>query len=433
MAQQQMDQMAQALQNLQVQIQNQNAQIQNQNALIANVQAAAAVAAPADGAAAHGAGPRFRLNFATYTGEGPNAESDYEAFEQNIRVVARAQNYQFPDVAHAVLAQVRGRAAHMVRDLVDHVDDFADMDAFLDRLRHIFISPAFMEKARSAFYLRLQQKNESIISYHGTMRSLFERAFPADERHDEVLRRQFVAGLSNAEIMKELHLNGQDMDYAELLQESMRLEGSYEILRMNQLRRQHGGQLSAQQHLMMFQHPTGSGAAAGAVPMELGNINRSPAPSGQQRHRGDFRGRLSGFGSSRGRGGRTGNGNGPHPSRNTGTNLSGGRSGPFRPPNQGFQPRPAPSVHPSQQARSDTSTLHPNQCLACQGYGHWSYECSSKKKTDERQARQNRSTQPTLGRSRGYPNRGQPQRGRSFVARPQLHNVEDGASSDTKN
>jgi hypothetical protein len=78
----------------------------------------------------------------------------------------------------------------------------------------------------------------------------------------------------------------------------------------------------------------------------------------------------------------------------------------------------------------DLSTLHPSQCLSCYGHGHWSYECPSKKKQEERQ---NRASQRYPSRGRGYPARGQPQRGRGFGTRPQLHNVEDGASSDSKN
>jgi len=62
----------------------------------------------------------------------------------------------------------------MVRDLIGHFDDLVDLNAFLYRLQQIFIIPAFMEEASSAFYLRMQQKNKSIISYHGTMRSLFK-------------------------------------------------------------------------------------------------------------------------------------------------------------------------------------------------------------------------------------------------------------------
>jgi len=79
--------------------------------------------------------------------------------------------------------------------------------------------------------------------------------------------------------MEELHLNADNLDYRELLAEAMRLEGSYEILRMNQLWRQHGGQLSAQQNLMMLQHPGSVPAAGGTTPMKLGNINPSPNTS----------------------------------------------------------------------------------------------------------------------------------------------------------
>jgi len=425
MAQAQFDQMAQALAQLQAQVQNQNQEIANQNAVIANLQAAAA-AAPAAPAPAAAAGPRFRLNFATYSAEGPNAESDYEAFEQNVRVVARAQQYPYPDVCNAIIAQMRGRAAHMVRDLVGHFDDFADLDAFLDRLRQIFISPAFMEKARSAFYLRMQQKNESIISYHGTMRSLFEKAFHEDERHPEVLRRQFIAGLLNVKIMEELHLNAGNMDYRELLAEAMRLEGSYEILRMNQQRRQQGGQLTAQQNLMMLQHP-GTVPATGGTPMELGNINKSPSTAGP-RPRGDQRGRPPGFSGGRGRG--NGHGNGSVPPRPFGSQPPAGPTGP-RPSSQPAPTRPQPSTSAGPFGKVDLSTLSSTQCLSCYGYGHWSYECPSKKKREERQAR---GTPRFQRGGRGYPFRGQgPQRGRGFGPRPQVHNVEDGASSDSKN
>ena len=94
-------QLPQAFQDL---IQNLQAQVQQ-----LQQQVAAGAAAPIGPAPAPA--PRFRLNFATYNGEGPTAESDYDAFEQNVRVVSNAQGYPFPGVCDAIIAQLRGRAA----------------------------------------------------------------------------------------------------------------------------------------------------------------------------------------------------------------------------------------------------------------------------------------------------------------------------------
>jgi hypothetical protein len=230
--------------------------------------------------------------------------------------------------------------------------------------------------------------------------------------------------------MEELHLNAADMDYRELLAEAMRLEGSYEILRMNQVRRQQGGQLTAHQNLMMLQHPTGAPASGGATPMEIGNVNRSQTNT-TQRPKGDQRGRPSGPVSSRPyRGGRPGQGQTAQ--RGTTPHQYGGRPEPPRSQNYSNPPR-QPSTSTAQQGshgRVDPATLHPSQCLSCYGHGHWSYECPSKKKQEDRQ---NRFGQRSTGRGRGTSVRGQAQRGRGFGARSQVHNIEDGATSDTKN
>ena len=348
--------------------------------------------------------PRFRLNFATYNAEGPNAEIDYDSFEQNIRVVSNAQGYPFPGVCDAVIAQLRGRAALMARDLVGRYDEFDDFDDFLQRLRSIFVSPAYMEKARAAFMRRIQQDGETIIAYHGTMRALWEKSFDADERQEALLIRQFIAGLGNPKIMEHLSLDPAHRTYRELLAEAMRLEGNFEVLKLNQSRRLHGGQSSAQQHMMMIPSTKSAPSARrdDVVPMEIGNlsINGRGTQRGRTRGRGFFRGR----GSDRGRGG------------NRGTYRGFGR---------GYRGRGAFRPNTGQQDRMDINTLGQNQCAACLGEGHWAYECPTKKKDDERTTRGNQRG--------GYQQRGNRGRGRGFNNLRTVHYIEDGAASDSKN
>ena len=94
---------------------------------------------------------RFRLQYDTYAYEGTDPQADFDNFEQNVRVVTAAMQYPFPAVCNAIIGQMRGTAAQMVRDLAGNYDQYHDLNEFLERLRQIFISPAYREKARAAF------------------------------------------------------------------------------------------------------------------------------------------------------------------------------------------------------------------------------------------------------------------------------------------
>jgi hypothetical protein len=117
----------------------------------------------------------------------------------------------------------------MVCDLVGNYTQFADLNAFL---RLVFISPAYQEKARAAFYLWLQQKRKSIVACHGITRALGEKAFPSDQIQEVTLISQFIARLISPKIMEQLHIQNFATSQ-EALNEAMRFEGTYKILAMN--------------------------------------------------------------------------------------------------------------------------------------------------------------------------------------------------------
>ena len=252
--------------------------------------AAAAAAQNAPGPAPIQAGIRFRgIQFAEFDAEGRNPEVDFETWEQRVRLVCGAQGYPYNEnLIQAILALFKGRAALMVRSLGHDAGELDTLDVLLERLRHIFVSPSYRDKARSAFYGRTQLKGESLIAFWATLRSLYERAFNAADQNERILVKQFIASISNKEIMRELLLNNdEDATYQNILDEAMRIEGTLEILQLNQERLARGGQLSTQQNMMMFPSNSRGGAGAGGVvPMEIGNLSIQDNQRGRGRGRG---------------------------------------------------------------------------------------------------------------------------------------------------
>jgi hypothetical protein len=352
--------------------------VQGLNALHAQVQniPAAAAAAPV----------RFRLHFDTYSFEEPDPQSAFDNFEQNVRVVTAAMGYPFPDVCNAVIGQLRGKAAQMVRDLVGNYNQFADLNAFLARLRQVFVSPAYQEKARAAFYLRLQQKGESIVAYHGIMRALWEKAFPADQRQEVTLIRQFIAGLISPKIMEQLHIRNFNTSQ-EALNEAMRFEGTYEILAMNIRRRENRGQLEPNPHMFLDTHSSvkGTSASSAPEPMEVGNFNQ----------RGNSRGR--------GRGGNRGRGRGNQSNHNS-------------------------TGQQNHQKKKDVNEIGKDQCRKCLGFGHWAPDCPSKNQYKPNRGRgQFRGNSGKRGKPQGYQQGYQQNYQQS---KPAVHNIEEQADSD---
>lgn len=210
--------------------------------------------------------PRFRVQFDTFSFEGKDPQAEFDNFEQNVRCVIAAMNYPYPEVCNVIIGQMRGTAAQMVRDLAGNYAPYADLNAFLNRLRQIFVSPAYREKARVEFETRIQKETENTVIYHGALRALWERAFPVQERQEQELIRRFIAGLRNRKVNEGMHLL-QIVNYGEAIQEAMRLEATYEIINIEARRRQNGGVGTLPN--------TTSGIATGgqAEPMEIGNLS----------------------------------------------------------------------------------------------------------------------------------------------------------------
>jgi hypothetical protein len=82
--------------------------------------------------------------------------------------------------------------------------------------------------ACAEFISRIQGKEESVITYHGLMKVLSERAYQLDERREITLIRQFISGLSNSKIPEQMHLHHPDF-YQEAFDFALRLEGTYKV------------------------------------------------------------------------------------------------------------------------------------------------------------------------------------------------------------
>jgi len=257
-----------------------------------------------------------------------------------------------------------------------------------------------MEKARAAFLLQMQQADESIIAYNSTMRALWEKAYDENERQEGLLIRQFIAGLANSKIMTQMSLNAEARNYQETLEEAMRLEGTFEIIRMNEARRAHGGQLTAQHQMMMMSNSTRNGGRSEAVPMEIGNLTISGKTDqrGKNKSRGQGRGRGRGF-NTRGRS------SGGQPREQPRTQQ--GRGHPQQPNH--FMRRDQLNVN---------NTTNDDGCFNCGKEGHWARDCWQPKRGSNNHGQRR---PPHRG---GGANRS---RNRNFE-RP-INNLEDGTTS----
>lgn len=306
---------------------------------------------------------RWNLKFDTFSFEGPNPAQDYDRFEQNCRMVSRVMGYQVPDVCFAILGQLRGKAADMGRSLIGTEGDYPNIDAFFTRLRSLFVSPAYQEKARSAFLSRIQQPSESVIAFHGILRSLWEKAYPVAERQETNLIRQFVAGLQDPRINERLHLAPQP-NYNAALEEALRLEGTYEVINIEAQRRNQRGRTGS-----LPTHTYGLTGGSGPEPMDIGNVSFGNA-------RGQGRGTYAyGRGMNRGQ---------PYGRRNEFSRNQAPFAGPNRGGYQYNDSRKRNETNRNPSSSSGVANLAKDECRKCHQKGHWERDCRSKGQDDQK-------------------------------------------------
>ena len=294
---------------------------------------------------------RWNLKFDTFSFEGPSPAQDYDRFEQNCRMVSRVMGYQVPDVCFAILGQLRGKAADMGRSLIGTEGDYANIDAFFTRLRSLFVSPAYQEKARSAFLSRIQQPGESVIAFHGILRALWENAYQVAERQEINLIRQFIAGLQDPRINERLHLTPQP-NYNAALEEALRLEGTYEVIKIEAQRRSQNGKPAG-----LHSHVYSPAGGFGPEPMDIGHV------SFDQNLRGHGRGSY-GYrrGLNRGQNYRRGNDYRRYP------NSYNRNPGQWRNLNNNPTRKDETEKNPSLRIDKD-------ECRRCHQKGHWEKDC----------------------------------------------------------
>ena len=308
---------------------------------------------------------RWNLKFDTFSFEGPNPAQDYDRFEQNCRMVCQVMGYQVPEVCYAVLGQLRGKAADMGRSLIGTERDYADLNEFLGRLRSLFVSPAYREKARSAFLSRIQQPDESIIAFHGILRSLWEKAYTETERQEVHLIRQFVAGIQDIRVNERLHLSPQ-ADYNATLAEALRLEGTFEVINIEAKRRSLNGRMNVLQS-QAFPPVVQGGHEA----MEIGNVSM---------HNRNTRGRGNYQANQRGRGYH--NAYSRNYYRGQYQNQARGRGYPrYGSGNRGQSYGNAERKReepPKNQSSESVSAIAKDECRRCHQKGHWAKNCTKK-------------------------------------------------------
>jgi hypothetical protein len=184
---------------------------------------------------------KYSLKFTTYSGELGDVFADFLRFEMNIRLVTKVMGYKMPTVATAILGQLRGRALDIGRTLQNRETEYETLDDFLTKLRSLFVSPAYKEKARAAFLSRKQGPEESIIVFHGTLSALFEAAYEERDRQAATLIRQFVSGLRNPEIVKQLII-AKPETYQAALESALRWEGDLDVVALTLQWQRKGGQ-----------------------------------------------------------------------------------------------------------------------------------------------------------------------------------------------
>ena len=255
-------QMRQTIEDLNGHITQQQATVAQQQATIQqmNVNAAAALQAIGQQAGAGGAGGGGGqvIKLARYSHDAQDKDKrtvEFLRWLSHLKHCAHANNWNVQRTIDTALGSLDGVAADTTQAMVRTQDAYGgNMETFFIALTKKFVSATFETVARTRFFTRRQEADESIEVYHGQLAALYEQAYarvdepwryqaganPPDpwQANDPVgfrsgrLMEQFVAGIRNYTIKSQLRLSqtliGIPGTYDALLERVMSLEGHQE-------------------------------------------------------------------------------------------------------------------------------------------------------------------------------------------------------------
>ena len=132
---------------------------------------------------------------------------EWQNWRAMFTMIARVMQWNDLRQRQELFINVQGEAAHVVQDIDPEAPQMT-IDDLLTAYESRFVTRGAGDLARMEFSTAKQSDDEEILAYHGRLRSLFKRAYPAADVNAPVegrmLREKFILGLANPEIRKEV-------------------------------------------------------------------------------------------------------------------------------------------------------------------------------------------------------------------------------------
>jgi hypothetical protein len=175
----------------------------------------------------------------------PNLITRFREWEIKTTCLVQANQFPWPQLFYALLGCLEGEAALIASTLRTQVDEIHDIHELFNRLRRLFISDSYREKAKSSFLTRIQAEGENLVTYHGSLRAMFDEAYQQGGAQ-EVLIDHFIAGLRNFKVSEYLHMNPDHRrTYDAVLNGAIFAESQFEVMASERQRYKAGGGIRA--------------------------------------------------------------------------------------------------------------------------------------------------------------------------------------------
>jgi hypothetical protein len=130
---------------------------------------------------------------------------DFQGWSFHVEMQLTASGLNPPHSLYLILGALRGPALHIARVVQPEILSYRTHEAFLYKLKTLFVSPAHKEQARAAYERRVQGKREGIRVYHGLLLQLYNDAFGPEERRETDLIQHFIAGIQVRSLVRKIH------------------------------------------------------------------------------------------------------------------------------------------------------------------------------------------------------------------------------------